>query len=408
LVLMEVSRIKEKDNFKRKRERMSKVKIATIVLFCIVLISISSLTKANVTPEIVPIGAKTVDEFHTLIFGILATDADGDPIDLEVINFPANSIFIDSSIYADSLSGRGSFKFTPDYNQAGIYYVTFVATDTAGAADSQEVEITVDDLAYTHIFVSDTITYQGHIKTEVPVYIDAIQNISAFSLLVTIIPGDRAYFTTDHIEVNIDTVCSSTIRPCPPGDIIRIDTLTSRIMKIENSGSLTANFTTLEAHGDASDTLNPYCVNINILGLAPNNEPLEPGFGLLFKIYFDVLCLSDSLLPDTMVYVNVYGTLSADVPFPNPDTLIRAKVFSPGKLIILGGFKYGDANGTGDITVSDVVYLINNLFKGGPPPNPKIRGDANGNGEVTVSDAVYLINSLFKGGPKPHCYEVGF
>jgi hypothetical protein len=59
----------------------------------------------------------------------------------------------------------------------------------------------------------------------------------------------------------------------------------------------------------------------------------------------------------------------------------------------------GDANGDGKISVSDVVYLINYLFKGGPPPiNPS---DANGDGKISVSDVVYLINYLFKGGPPP-------
>ncbi len=59
----------------------------------------------------------------------------------------------------------------------------------------------------------------------------------------------------------------------------------------------------------------------------------------------------------------------------------------------------GDANGDGKISVSDVVYLINYLFKGGPlPVNPS---DANGDGKISVSDVVYLINYLFKGGPPP-------
>ncbi|MCJ7457959.1 MAG: dockerin type I domain-containing protein [candidate division Zixibacteria bacterium] len=68
----------------------------------------------------------------------------------------------------------------------------------------------------------------------------------------------------------------------------------------------------------------------------------------------------------------------------------------------------GDANGDGNVTVSDVVYLSNYLFKGGPapqcPPAPYLTcGDANGDGQMTVSDMVYLVNYLFKGGPPPVC-----
>jgi len=65
----------------------------------------------------------------------------------------------------------------------------------------------------------------------------------------------------------------------------------------------------------------------------------------------------------------------------------------------------GDANGDGNTTVSDVVYLINYLFKGGlpPTPDPVKSGDANGDGSITISDVVYLINYLFKGGPVTKC-----
>jgi hypothetical protein len=65
--------------------------------------------------------------------------------------------------------------------------------------------------------------------------------------------------------------------------------------------------------------------------------------------------------------------------------------------------RYGDVNGDGNITISDVVYLINYLWRGGPPPTPYETGDTNCDGEVTVSDVVYLINYLFFGGPIPEC-----
>jgi hypothetical protein len=62
---------------------------------------------------------------------------------------------------------------------------------------------------------------------------------------------------------------------------------------------------------------------------------------------------------------------------------------------------YGDVNGDGTINLGDVVFLINFLFKGGPPPQPVSVGDVNGDCEVNLGDVVYLINYLFKGGPRP-------
>jgi hypothetical protein len=55
----------------------------------------------------------------------------------------------------------------------------------------------------------------------------------------------------------------------------------------------------------------------------------------------------------------------------------------------------GDANGDGVINSTEVVYLINYLFIGGPAPEPWHLGDANCDGTMNVNDAVYLINYLF-------------
>jgi hypothetical protein len=63
----------------------------------------------------------------------------------------------------------------------------------------------------------------------------------------------------------------------------------------------------------------------------------------------------------------------------------------------------GDVNADGLIDVGDVVYLINYLFKSGPPPNLIQAGDANCDSNVDIGDVVYLINYLFKSGPSPSC-----
>jgi len=64
-------------------------------------------------------------------------------------------------------------------------------------------------------------------------------------------------------------------------------------------------------------------------------------------------------------------------------------------------FEHGDANANGGVTISDVVYIVNYLFKDGPKPVPLETGDVNGNNECTIADAVYLVNYLFKDGNPP-------
>jgi len=61
----------------------------------------------------------------------------------------------------------------------------------------------------------------------------------------------------------------------------------------------------------------------------------------------------------------------------------------------------GDADGSGDVDIDDVVYLINYIFVNGPPPDPLCIGDADGSGDVDIDDVVYLINYIFVSGPAP-------
>jgi hypothetical protein len=63
----------------------------------------------------------------------------------------------------------------------------------------------------------------------------------------------------------------------------------------------------------------------------------------------------------------------------------------------------GDANGDGEISPGDVVYLLNYLYRAGAPPDPMWVGDANSDGAVGPGDVVYLLNYLFKDGPPPGC-----
>ncbi len=61
----------------------------------------------------------------------------------------------------------------------------------------------------------------------------------------------------------------------------------------------------------------------------------------------------------------------------------------------------GDADGTGVVTISDAVFLINYIFSGGPAPSPLDVADVDCNSIVTISDVVYLISYIFGGGPAP-------
>jgi len=91
---------------------------------------------SQVPPVLEPIGNKTVNENETLQFTVSAYDPDGDAITYSAENLPYGASF-------DSESGL--FIWTPDYTQAGVYEITFIASDGV-LTDSETIEIVVNDV----------------------------------------------------------------------------------------------------------------------------------------------------------------------------------------------------------------------------------------------------------------------
>jgi hypothetical protein len=62
----------------------------------------------------------------------------------------------------------------------------------------------------------------------------------------------------------------------------------------------------------------------------------------------------------------------------------------------------GDANESGQITSSDVIYLVNYMFKSGPAPLPvAASGDINCDRSLSSADIIVLVNYVFKSGQEP-------
>jgi hypothetical protein len=87
----------------------------------------------NSAPVLAATGNKSVDENELLSFTISATDADSDTITYSASGLPSGATF----------AGQ-SFSWTPDYDQADSYEVTFTASD-GQAQDSETITITVNN-----------------------------------------------------------------------------------------------------------------------------------------------------------------------------------------------------------------------------------------------------------------------
>ncbi len=83
-------------------------------------------------------------------------------------------------------------------------------------------------------------------------------------------------------------------------------------------------------------------------------------------------------------------------PIVAPDWAYNFLVYSSTCLA-----KPGDAKGDGKVNLSDIIFQVNYVFKGGIPPDPFCRGDDNADGKINLSDIIYGVNFIFKGGPAP-------
>ena len=134
-------------------------------------------------------------------------------------------------------------------------------------------------------------------------------------------------------------------------------------------------------------------------------DSLPEGDTTLFTMFFATSPYWD---PDRPVMIDTVTKQGPEEPIQLVffDTSLPAEsidvAFVPG---FLGhGFipNVGDVNGDRNVSLPDVVYLVNYIFRGGPPPFYELWvGDVNCDGKVDVVDAVYLINYLLKGGPPP-------
>ena len=102
--------------------------------------------------------------------------------------------------------------------------------------------------------------------------------------------------------------------------------------------------------------------------------------------------------------VMVVGGASLDAAFED-----GAIALNP---VVTVDFIRGDANADARVNIADGVWIINELFLGGPANPCPISSDSNGDGNTDAGDAIYIFNYRFLDGPMPtapypSCGQVG-
>ncbi len=89
-------------------------------------------------PVLATLGNQTIAEGSLLSLALSASDPDGEMLSFSASGLPSGAVL-------DPLSG--SFSWTPGYDQAGIYTLSFTATDPTGLNASETLTITVSDVS---------------------------------------------------------------------------------------------------------------------------------------------------------------------------------------------------------------------------------------------------------------------
>ena len=98
--------------------------------------TVEKVITVNQAPTLDPIGDRTVDENESLTFTVVGHDSVGDNLTYSVTGLPAGATFN---------SATGAFNWTPNFNQAGTYHITFTVSDGSLTA-SETITITVNDV----------------------------------------------------------------------------------------------------------------------------------------------------------------------------------------------------------------------------------------------------------------------
>lgn len=101
----------------------------------IISVQVPVLIPVNSAPVLAAIGARSVSENSTLSFALSATDTEGDPLVFSAGGLPSGATFN---------AATRTFSWTPSFEQAGTYALTFSVSD-GELSDSETVTITVLD-----------------------------------------------------------------------------------------------------------------------------------------------------------------------------------------------------------------------------------------------------------------------
>ncbi len=232
--------------------------------------------------------------------------------------------------------------------------------------------------------------------------------------------GDVGHYpTVDYIIALADTLSSLDCQ-AEAGQTVEVSVYASNTLPLDNmkfqvsySGDLMLNFSSFSTEGCRSDIFDVKSqvhldtwnrrMSFNFYNSSEESPSLEPGSGVIAKLYFAVAGSAQSGQSTTLT-LDGYGSYT---PLFNGSILDYVPILNAGTVSIANSFVCGDANGDEDINLLDILYLIDFVYGSptGPAPEPPEAGDVDGDSACNLLDILYLIDYLYGNptGPAPVC-----
>jgi len=346
-------------------------------------------------------------EGESITFYVYGIDPDG-TIPSIVINSPDYSL-ADNMTWVDNGDGSGELTFSPDYNQGSIspgtsYYMQWLIVD------AEDEELYVPTAPPTKFTVYNTNRPPAIV---IPTKDTSIVEGGYLQLLLTATDPDGQSCT----------ISSGTLPDNATFTGITFQKTFRFSPDYTQVGSYEVIFTATDGDLDTTETLNitvteagnqaPYFTSTHV-----TNQPIVAGEGHTTTFVAEdpeseTLTITPSQVPSfgvftdngdgtaTMVMNPVTGNIGEiyDITFTVTDPYDAYDEVTISYEVV--EYVRGDANADDALDMSDIMYILNFLYKDGPEPPSPGAADVNFDGALNLLDAEYLIKYFYKSGPAP-------
>jgi hypothetical protein len=185
-------------------------------------------------------------------------------------------------------------------------------------------------------------------------------------------------------------------------------TLTPGLYSSGSSLEISSGDLTLDAQGSANGVF--IFQMASTLTTTPGRQVILSGGAKASNVFWQVgtsatldttTVFKGNILADQSITLNTGASLEGRALARIGGVSLSSSIISLPATPPSGRFRRGEVNGDSQVNLTDAVFILYQLFWGGPAPPCLDAADADDSGDLTLTDPVFMLNHLFRGGPAP-------